>query len=291
MISYVYTNRRIGLYMYPTKEQYAAALSKLLEGSGTIIKNGLTMMQAHYYAENHALSPEDLARAVGYDSGNAANSQYGTFAHELCDILNFKPPEAKDDDNTSWTYVIGTYPGTLNFKNQKVWVMRKEVAHALEALDLVQKKRTASIVEDIEAMAPYLGSLAVKDRDQMIRARVGQGKFRERVINFWEACSVTGATLMELLVASHIKPWNACDLSDALNPANGLLLTSNLDKAFDRGYITFDDSARIVFSTRLSETDAHALGISKTMSLRKDVSEWQRPFFEYHRDIVFLRSK
>ena len=51
---------------------------------------------------------------------------------------------------------------------------------------------------------------AGKYRDQMMKTRVGQYFFRMTVLNSYEnRCCVTGLKQPELLVASHIKPWNA----------------------------------------------------------------------------------
>lgn len=49
------------------------------------------------------------------------------------------------------------------------------------------------------------------------------------------------------MIASHIKPWRE-DAENRLNPDNGLCLSSLLDKAFDKGYIAFDDNFRLVIS-------------------------------------------
>jgi hypothetical protein len=40
-------------------------------------------------------SPAGLAQSVGYDSFEVANSQYGAFAHLLCNLLNFTPEEER----------------------------------------------------------------------------------------------------------------------------------------------------------------------------------------------------
>jgi hypothetical protein len=40
----------------------------------------------------------------------------------------------------------------------------------------------------------------------MIKARVGQGRFREALIARWQGCSITGCAVYDVLTASHIKP-------------------------------------------------------------------------------------
>ena len=47
-------------------------------------------------------------------------------------------------------------------------------------------------------------------------------------------------SLGEVPLASHTKPWSACTHVERLDPFNGLMLTPNLDGAFDGGLVTFD---------------------------------------------------
>jgi hypothetical protein len=72
-------------------------------------------------------------------------------------------------------------------------------------------------------------------KQALIDARRGQGKFRAEVKERWgRACAVTGCRQNEVLRASHIKAWRASTDKERLNPANGLLLSANLDALFDR---------------------------------------------------------
>ncbi|MBK8265335.1 MAG: HNH endonuclease [Nannocystis sp.] len=82
------------------------------------------------------------------------------------------------------------------------------------------------------------------EAERLVVQRVGQGLFRDGLLELWEGrCVVTGLAVPALLRASHIKPWADCE-SDAerLDVHNGLLLAPHLDAAFDRGFITDDDA-------------------------------------------------
>lgn len=95
-------------------------------------------------------------------------------------------------------------------------------------------------------------------KEQLIRARLGQGKFRQNVINTWgigERCAVTSIYIKPLLIASHIIPWRESDNNQRLSGANGILLCSHIDKLFDQNLISFDDLGQLVISNRLTETD------------------------------------
>lgn len=74
-------------------------------------------------------------------------------------------------------------------------------------------------------------------------------------MNFEETCCITGIAEPRLLVASHIKPWSA-DTDNRHNPANGLLLSATLDKAFDRGLITVARDRRVLVSKLLRDSDS-----------------------------------
>lgn len=121
-------------------------------------------------------------------------------------------------------------------------------------------------------------------------ARIGQGSFRRDLLKLWgDCCSVTGCSNKDFLIASHIKPWAECHQNNEwLNPYNGLLLIPNLDRAFDQGYISFDNNGNILISSSLSESDRMLLNITPDLKLRK-VFEDSLPFLEYHRAYIFKR--
>jgi hypothetical protein len=132
-----------------------------------------------------------------------------------------------------------------------------------------------------------LEHLPEKTRSQMIQARIGQGQFRQDVIDYWQICTVSGLTALPLLTASHIKPWAKCDSSEeALDYFNGFLLQPSLNAAFDSGYISFDLEGKIMISKELRETDAKILGIEPTLHLRKFEAKHQH-YLKYHRKYVF----
>jgi putative restriction endonuclease len=88
----------------------------------------------------------------------------------------------------------------------------------------------------------------------VVNQRVGQDFFRRAVLaNYEEACCITGIADPRLLTASHIKPWGK-DSQNRHNPANGLLLSATLDRAFDRGLITVDRARRIHVSRQLRDS-------------------------------------
>ena len=120
-------------------------------------------------------------------------------------------------------------------------------------------------------------------RSQLINARLGQGKFRKDLLNYWKSCSITGFNNSRLLIASHIKPWRKANNKERLDVNNGLLLLPNYDKAFDLGYITFSNEGKILISNHLEQ--AEEIAIKKGQSIC--VSEAHIVYLKFHRDHVF----
>ena len=104
------------------------------------------------------------------------------------------------------------------------------------------------------------------EKTALIKLRIGQGAFRDKVLLHWTGCAVTGFSDTSLLVASHIKPWKKSTNSERLDQWNGLLLSPNLDKAFDKGFITFEMNGCIRISSLFA--DAAKLGIIPSMKIR-----------------------
>ena len=129
-------------------------------------------------------------------------------------------------------------------------------------------------------------NLSSTERNAIIKARIGQGQFRDNLIEYWSACAVTGCTETKLLRASHIKPWSKSDLSERLSLYNGLLLSPNLDACFDTGLISFDEKGNIVISPQITENDLAALGVHREMRLSKLENDHKK-YLEYHRKNIF----
>ena len=138
------------------------------------------------------------------------------------------------------------------------------------------------------AFQDLVEGLSETEREALIRARVGQGPFRDALIKRWGGCSVTSCGAHDLLIASHIRPWSKCTTpAERLGAANGLLLTPNLDKLFDRGLITFDEKYRIRLSPKLRPGDALHLNVHQNLRLTSRADKDILPFLEYHGSEVF----
>jgi predicted restriction endonuclease len=146
------------------------------------------------------------------------------------------------------------------------------------ARQMERKNKLADVQE-------YL-SLSSSERDAIVKARIGQGRFRQSLIEYWSGCAVTSCQEAALLCASHIKPWAKGSLIERLSLYNGLLLSPALDTCFDSGYVSFDDEGKILISKRLTAADASAIGIHPGMRLKR-VEPEHKKYLAYHREHVF----
>jgi putative restriction endonuclease len=134
-------------------------------------------------------------------------------------------------------------------------------------------------------------SIRETERQALIRARNGQGLFRDRVSKIETKCRVTGVENPVHLVASHCKPWRDSTNEERLNGDNGLLLTPSIDHLFDRGFIGFEDNGKLIISPVAHKPSLKRMGIeiSKIVNVGGFTSG-QKPFLEFHRNAVLLQS-
>ena len=145
-----------------------------------------------------------------------------------------------------------------------------------------RKKQEDTILAEVSKVQQDQ-EISETERLSLTRSRVGQGLFRERLITYWRGCSVTSFSHYDILMASHIRPWKNSDNKQRLDVYNGLLLLPNLDKLFDKGYVSFCDNGSIVFSPYFPKSDRILLGLDESVRLLK-VEDNHTEYLKYHRD-------
>ncbi len=129
------------------------------------------------------------------------------------------------------------------------------------------------------------------EKEQLILARRGQGRFRKNVSLIEPRCRLTHVDRPEHLRASHIRPWRDCEENETrLDGENGLLLTPSIDHLFDRGFISFEDSGRLLISPVAHADSLRKMGVPEEGTDCGGFSEGQRKYLEFHRESVFLCS-
>ncbi len=133
-----------------------------------------------------------------------------------------------------------------------------------------------------------------KEREAIIRARVNQYFFRAAILAAYEnKCCITGISIPELLVASHIIPWSK-DEKNRLNPRNGLCLNLLHDKAFDRGLITITEDYKMKLSPALLDykkdeaIEKFFLPYSDKPIILPDKFWPDKRFLRYHYENIFI---
>lgn len=279
----------------------------------TLSAKAEALLRAFAAAPNRTMTRLQLAQVIGADHENACNSILGPFASSLVEALN-------DDEAVKWRrrkYFIHFVVWSVQRPDLRrradpddyAFVMREGLARALAAIGVapfveLSEEISAELygddeeegdpldavddpLADIEDAQPQLAELAPTERLSVMRARIGQGVFRDEVLERWDGCcAVTGVSVGAVLVASHLKPWRDCTNDERLDPCNGLPLIGTLDRLFDAGLITFFDDGRMLVSSVLPEDEFGALGVSHGMRLREARAELA-PFLKFHRDHRF----
>ncbi len=129
------------------------------------------------------------------------------------------------------------------------------------------------------------------DRLALIRARKGQGLFKDRVSEIESRCRITGVDNPVHLVGSHCKPWRHSTNEERLNGESGLLLTPSIDHLFDRGFISFENSGTLIISPVAHRPSLQRMGIDTTKVVNVGgFTSGQKQFLEFHRNGVLLQS-
>ena len=137
--------------------------------------------------------------------------------------------------------------------------------------------------------------LGPTETETTVKIRRGQQFFRQAILAAYETtCCISGISMPELLVASHIKPW-ANFSSERLNLRNGLCLSSLHDAAFDRGLLTLDPDMRVVLSRSLRDHIDHKEWSGfflpfegRKISMPCKLAEPDPDAIQYHRTNIFL---
>lgn len=126
-------------------------------------------------------------------------------------------------------------------------------------------------------------------KEQLIEARVGQGFFRNEVEKIETKCRVTGLSIKSFLIASHIKPWRNSTNVERLDGNNGFLLSPHVDKLFDGGYISFNDTGKILVANLKLIPVLKIWNIDANLNVGSFKSE-QKYYLSFHRDEVHKKK-
>lgn len=130
----------------------------------------------------------------------------------------------------------------------------------------------------------------LKEKFTQSHARIGQGKYREKLLKQCPICPITLVSDDRLLIASHIKPWAKSNSQEQLDPHNGFMFTPTFDFLFDRGFMSFTNNKNTILSPFLSKMTYSKLNISDNKIISQLVMDDKREeYLKYHRANILKR--
>lgn len=202
------------------------------------------------FGQLHGDNPEiqRLASALGRSSSSVAM--------KLCNFASLDP-KIKESGRRGLT---GTskLDRTIYAEFEQDWTGLVERAEDIWSLQIETAEKPETKLNESHADFRFEPFQGASTKRALISQRIGQDFFRRAVLaNFEQTCCISGIADRRLLVASHIRPWKLDD-ANRHNPANGLLLSATLDRAFDRGLIAVDRKQCIRVSLQLRDSSSPA---------------------------------
>ncbi len=127
-----------------------------------------------------------------------------------------------------------------------------------------------------------------RKRVEIGRARLGQGKYRDALLEECVFCPITMINDERLLIASHIKPWAVSNDKEKVDPKNGFILSPLYDKLFDKGLISFTNDKHLIVSNWISPSNIKRMELENNKYYpRLPIDEQRTTYLDYHRSCVF----
>ncbi|NDK56730.1 HNH endonuclease [Pontibacter fetidus] len=177
-----------------------------------------------------------------------------------------------------------------NIKNQKDWkagvrgVLYRDLGKNFKMVDegvialLYYDENNLALTEDIQDTSKAI----------QVKVRIGQEKFRRKLLKYLKFCPITGIDDKRILLASHIKPWALSSNAERLDPNNGFIFSPTIDKLFDKGLITFENNKELIASPDLSINNIKKIGLQVGKKYSKLPVDSRTSYLEYHRNNIFI---
>lgn len=268
---------------FPTEDDFLGFISDILiERGGYYYFPGLmmrtseeTLVLFQYSGKIYAcgvLLEAVKQKVVGDDGVDYA----GYYRFDTNSIAIFEKPLEKED-------LKRIYPDFVAFNQAKQIIPLKFLD---EIMDMIQNN-SSRMNEKGEISGQFWNALEGKEREALVKVRVNQGRFRKRLLARYGKCCLCGVTNQELLIASHIKPWNASTSEEKIDVDNGFLMCPNHDMLFDHGYISFEDNGEIIISDKLSDSDRIFVNVHNKMKI--ECTEGNQNYLKYHREKILKK--
>ncbi|MBV6440931.1 MAG: hypothetical protein EPGJADBJ_02607 [Saprospiraceae bacterium] len=162
----------------------------------------------------------------------------------------------------------------------------KFVFKSLTPISYLNQESQINILEEYTTKyQPIRNKPNETERNGLVNSRVGQGWYRLNILSRWDnKCAVTGCNIPNILIASHIVPWNQATDEERLDIENGILLAPHIDALFDKHLISFNDDGKIIISHRIIPELHSILCINSEMKIY-DLSEKNKEYLKRHREV------
>lgn len=131
--------------------------------------------------------------------------------------------------------------------------------------------------------------LPEREKEQLVKARIGQGAYRLKLLEESSECVITRVNDERILMASHIKPWSVSNDTEKIDHDNGLVLTPTYDKLFDQGFISFEDDGTILISPYISPLNVKKMNLAQGRKYSIPPSNGRKGYLAYHREHIFKK--
>lgn len=195
-------------------------------------------------------------------------------------------------DNSIWTFFreamlpIISYVSILKIKNSETeemfYFFRPSLSYSFNPYYHPAKERLEE--QKIEAQ-----KISTQEKDQLVKARVGQGDYRKRLLEESAECVITRVNDERILIASHIKPWSVANDTEKIDHGNGLALTPTYDRLFDQGFISFENDGAILISPYISPLNIKKLNLAVGRKYTLPPSEKRLEYLDYHRRNIYKK--
>lgn len=123
----------------PSPEQYATAIRAI-----SLTESQLRMLRLHYNAPLRTVTATEMAESLGYSRYSIANAHYGRLGRMVGDQLEYNPTKER----------LGTLVTFRKRDGGWHWIMRPQLAEALEILHLVEPEFTVLLPDEINGKEP-----------------------------------------------------------------------------------------------------------------------------------------
>ncbi|OME71486.1 hypothetical protein BSK65_10625 [Paenibacillus odorifer] len=232
----------------------------------------------HFEGRDNPSDPPNVTAVQGLPS---------KVSHTLL-IRTFFGHKGFDTDYCYFTFIPRSFATTSQDvtynKKKKDFIYELIPQKQLDTYPYINSKLQQDTVKEMEETVKEVESLPLSAtvKEQLIKARIGQGKFKRDLLKLSDKCRLCSISDERFLIGSHIRPWSKCDLSDKrIDPYNGFLLCPNHDSLFDKGWISFHDSGEIVISPSLDFATRAFMNIRDNDVVPVDPRSF--PYLQWHR--------